>query len=108
MSQKKQDVFAGIDVAKDTLEVAIRPSGERETFANTEEGIPLMKTFIKRFSPVLIVCEATGSVEMRAATDLAASGLPVVVVNPRQVRDFAKATGTLAKTGDALGGALEI
>jgi transposase len=98
VSQKVQDVFVGIDVAKDALEVAIRPSGERETFANTEEGIPLMKKFIKRFSPVLIVCEATGSFEMRAATDLAASGLPVVVVNPRQVRDFAKATGTLAKT----------
>ena len=98
MSQKDQAVFVGIDVAKDTLEVALRPSGERETFANTEEGIALMKPFIKRCCPALIVCEATGGFEMKAATDLAASGLPVVVVNPRQVRDFAKATGILAKT----------
>ncbi len=98
MSQEKRAVFVGIDVAKDTLEVAVRPSGERETFANTEEGIPLMTAFIKQFSPTLIVCEATGGFEMRVATDLAASGLPVVVVNPRQVRDFAKATGKLAKT----------
>lgn len=98
MNQKQEGVFVGIDVAKDTLEVAVRPSGERETFANTEEGIPLMEAFIKRFTPVLIVCEATGSFETRAVTDLAASGLPVVVVNARQVRDFARATGILAKT----------
>jgi transposase len=98
VNQKQEGVFVGIDVAKDTLEVAVRPSGERETFANTEEGIPLMEAFIKRFTPVLIVCEATGSFETRAVTDLAASGLPVVVVNARQVRDFARATGILAKT----------
>lgn len=98
MSQEKRAVLVGIDVAKDTLEVAVRPSGEWETFTNTEEGIPLMTAFIKQFSPTLIVCEATGGFEMKAATDLAASGLPVVVVNPRQVRDFARATGKLAKT----------
>jgi transposase len=98
MSQGKHAVFVGMDVAKETLEVAVRPSGEQETFANTEEGVPLMTAFVKQFSPALIVCEATGSFEMRAVTDLAASGLPVVVVNARQVRDFARATGKLAKT----------
>lgn len=98
MNQKQEGVFVGIDVAKDTLEVAIRPSGEGETFANNDQGIALMRAFIKQFTPVLIVCEATGGFEMRLATDLAASGLPVVVVNARQVRDFARATGTLAKT----------
>lgn len=98
MNQKQEGVFVGIDVAKDTLEVAIRPSGEGETFANNDQGIALMRAFINQFTPVLIVCEATGGFEMRLATDLAASGLPVVVVNARQVRDFARATGTLAKT----------
>ena len=98
MNQREQGVFVGIDVAKDSLEVSIRPSGEGETFANNDQGIALMRAFINQFTPVLIVCEATGSFETRAVTDLAVSGLPVVVVNARQVRDFARATGTLAKT----------
>jgi transposase len=98
MNQREQGVFVGIDVAKDSLEVSIRPSGEGETFANNDQGIALMRAFINQFTPVLIVCEATGSFETRAVTDLAVSGLPVVVVNARKVRDFARATGTLAKT----------
>jgi transposase len=98
VNQKEQGVFVGIDVAKDTLEVAVRPSGEQETVPNAEEGILRIKALITRVRPALIVCEATGGFEMGLATDLAASGLPVVVVNPRQVRDFARATGILAKT----------
>ena len=98
MNHPQEAVFVGIDVAKDTLEVAIRPSGEQETVPNSEEGISRIKALITRAHPALIVCEATGGFEMRLATHLAASGLPVVVVNARQVRDFARATGTLAKT----------
>ena len=68
------------------------------TFANQEDGLSLMIDFIKPFSPRLIVLEATGGLEKAAVCACAVAGLPVVVVNPRQVRDFAKAKGILAKT----------
>lgn len=93
-----QDCFIGMDVSKDTLEVAVRPTEERKTFANQEDGLFFMIDFIKPFSPRLIVLEATGGLEKAAVCALAVAGLPVVVVNPRQVRDFAKAKGILAKT----------
>ena len=93
-----QEFFIGIDVSKDTLDVAVRPTGEKMVFANTEEGLVMMTDFIKPFSPRLVVLEATGGWERSAVGALAAKGLPVVVVNPRQVRDFAKAKGILAKT----------
>ena len=83
------EVFIGIDVSKDTLDVAVRPTAEEMTFANTEDGIALMTDFIQPFSARLIVLEATGGWEMTAASALAAKGLPVVIVNPRHVRDFA-------------------
>jgi transposase len=93
-----QDCFIGLDVSKDTLEVAVRPTEERKTFANQEDGLSLMIDFLKPFSPRLIVLEATGGLEKAAVCACAVEGLPVVVVNPRQVRDFAKAKGILAKT----------
>jgi len=93
-----QDCFIGLDVSKDNLEVAVRPTKERNTFANQEDGLSLMIDFIKPFSPRLIVLEATGGLEKAAVCACAVEGLPVVVVNPRQVRDFAKAKGILAKT----------
>jgi transposase len=92
------DVFIGVDVSKDTLDVAVRPTGEEMSFANTEDGVAAMRDFIQSFSPRRIVLEATGGWEVAAVSALAAKGLPVVVVNPRQVRHFAKATGLLAKT----------
>jgi len=92
------DCFIGMDVSKDTLEVAVRPTEERMTFANQEEGISLMVDFVKSFCPCLIVLEATGGLEKAAVCALAVRGLPVVVVNPRQVRDFARSKGILAKT----------
>jgi transposase len=99
------EVFVGIDVSKDTLEVAIWPQEERMSFAQTDDGLSLMADFIQPFSPCLVVLEATGGLERAAVATLAARSFPVVVVNPRQVRDFAKATGILAKTDklDALG-----
>jgi len=93
-----QEFFIGIDVSKDTLDLAVRPTGEKMVFANTEDGLVMMTDFIKPFSPRLVVLEATGGWERSAVGALAAKGLPVVVVNPRQVRDFAKAKGILAKT----------
>jgi len=93
-----QEFFIGIDVSKDTLDVAVRPTGEKMVFANTEDSLVMMTDFMKPFSPRLVVLEATGGWERSAVGALAAKGLPVVVVNPRQVRDFAKAKGILAKT----------
>jgi transposase len=92
------DIFIGVDVSKDTLDVAVRPTGEEISFANTEDGVSAMRDFIQSVSPRLIVLEATGGWEAAGVSVLAAKGLPVVVVNPRQVRNFAKAMGLLAKT----------
>jgi transposase len=91
-------MLIGIDVAKAELVVAARPSGERWTVANDERGVRTLVERCRREAPELIVLEATGGYELLCVAGLAAVGLPVVVVNPRQVRDFAKATGQLAKT----------
>lgn len=91
-------MFIGIDVAKDELVVAERPAGVVLTVPNTAAGV---RDLVKRWhqaAPTLIVLEATGGYEALAATRLATAGLPVAVINPRQARDFAKATGQLAKT----------
>ena len=93
-------VFVGIDVSKAQLDLALRPGG-RFSAPNTEAGIAHVLTRLQALSPTLIVMEATGGLELPLTGALAAAGMPVVVVNPRQVRDFAKATGKLAKT-DAL------
>jgi transposase len=91
-------VFVGIDVAKAEFVVALGTSGDRVTVANNEGGIRSMVERLQSVSPALIVLEATGGYETPLAAALATAGLPVVVANPRQVRDFAKATGQLAKT----------
>lgn len=91
-------VFVGIDVAKAELAVAVRPTGERWTTANAEAAWPPLVARLQALAPQLVLCEASGGYELPLVGALAAAGLPVVVVNPRQVRDFAKATGTLAKT----------
>jgi transposase len=93
--------FIGIDVAKAQLEFACRPSGETGTVRNTEEGIRELVARCQVLTPTLLVLEATGGYEAAVVAALATAGFPVVVANPRQVRDFAKATGQLAKT-DAL------
>ena len=94
-------LFIGIDVAKAQLEFACRPSGETGTVPNADAGIRELVTRCQALRPTLIVLEATGGYEAALVAALATAGLPVVVANPRQVRDFAKATGQLAKT-DAL------
>ena len=91
-------MLIGIDVAKAELVVAARPSGERWTVANDERGGRTLVERLRVEAPELIVLEAAGGYELLCVAALAAVGLPIVVVNPRQVRDFAKATGQLAKT----------
>lgn len=93
--------FLGIDVAKAQLECAVRPSGETGTVPNDDAGIRVLVSRCQELAPTLLVLEATGGYEAAIVAALAAVALPVVVANPRQVRDFAKATGQLAKT-DAL------
>ena len=93
--------FAGIDVSKAQLDVAVRPTGKRWVLPYDETGIEGLIPQIVDLEPALVLLEATGGLELPLVVALAAAALPVVVVNPRQVRDFAKATGTLAKT-DAL------
>jgi transposase len=93
--------FVGIDVAKTRLDVAVRPSGEAWTAANDADGIDAVVARLRALAPTLVVLEATGGLEVPLAAALAAAELPAAVVNPRQVRDFAKAVGQLAKS-DAL------
>ena len=90
--------YVGIDVAKDHLDIAIRPSGEHWTIEYTQEQIEKLAARLKKEAVELVVMEATGGFEIEVATILALVGLAVSVVNPRQVRDFGKSTGKLAKT----------
>ncbi len=98
-------VFVGIDVSKDTLDVATRPVSSVVQVTNDEAGVRALLARLRASAPTLIVLEATGGYERAAVAALAAAGLPVVVANPRQVRAFARATGQLAKT-DAIDAAL--
>jgi transposase len=93
--------YVGIDVAKAHLDIAVRPDGAQWTAANDEAGISDLVERLCPLHPALVVLEATGGREAAVAAALATAGLAVAVVNPRQVRDFARAIGQLAKT-DAL------
>lgn len=90
--------FVGIDVSKAGLDVCVEPAGSVSQVAYEDAGVEHLVGQLKDINPTLVVIEATGGLEVRIASALAAKGLPVAVVNPRQVRDFAKATGALAKT----------
>lgn len=94
----KEELFVGIDVSKTTLDIAVVPTGEHWSRSNDAKGIRSLTKEIEALKPNLIVLEATGGWEKSVAAGLAAASLPTAVVNPRPVRDFAKATGTLAKT----------
>jgi transposase len=91
-------IFVGIDVSKAQLDVAIRPTGERESVSNDKAGIKALVKRLGKVGPAWIVLEASGGFERQVMHALVCAELPAVVVNPRQVRDFAKATGQLAKT----------
>ena len=92
------DVFIGIDISKEYCDLAAIPGGTQKRFTNDEKGHEAVLAFVLPLSPNRIVLEATGGYEMGVLRTLADGQLPVVAVNPRQVREFAKATGTLAKT----------
>jgi transposase len=89
-------VFVGVDVSKDSLDVAIGPQKDIITFANEQKGVDALVKKLSRIDPQLTVFESTGGYELLAVSSLAEAGLAVVIVNPRQVRNFAKATGILA------------
>jgi transposase len=90
--------FIGIDVAKDRLDVHIRPGCEVFMVARNGSGLALLVERLRGLAPALVVLEATGGYETVVASTLAAAQLPLAVVNPRQIRDFARTTGQLAKT----------
>ena len=93
-----EQITVGIDVSKDRLDVAMRPSGEAFGVARNATGLEQLVARLKAVGPHLVALEATGGFETVAAAALAAAGLPVVIVNPAQVRCFAKAIGQRAKT----------
>jgi len=92
------NIFVGIDVAKETLDLQTYPPAQPEQFQNDLRAIRKLLRTLSRRKPSLIVVEATGGYETALVAELADAGLPVVLVNPRQVRDYAKALGILAKT----------
>lgn len=92
------EMFVGIDVSQTRLDVALYPSGDTFQVSNDDQGFETLCTRLSRLSPTLIVCEATGGMERSAALACTLAQLPITVVNARQVRDFARATGQLAKT----------
>jgi transposase len=91
-------VFVGLDIAKRHIEVAVHPTHERWRVANDESGMLVLAPRLQALQPTLVVLEATGGYETLAASALAIVGVPMAIVNPRQVRDFGKAIGQLAKT----------
>jgi len=93
-----EPLFVGIDVAKNELAVHIHPSAEAFRVTYDEAGLSQLVARLRQLTPTLIVCEATGGYEITLAVALASAGLPLAVVNPRQVRDLARALGQLAKT----------
>jgi transposase len=99
------ELFVGIDVSKAVLDVAVTPAGDGWSVPNSAEGVQQLVAKLRELSPKLVILEATGGLERRAIAALAGASLPVIAVNPRQVRDFAKATGKLAKT-DAIDAAV--
>lgn len=90
--------YVGIDVAKHWLDIALRPQGRHWQVANTPSAIQQLVTTLLTHHPTRLVLEATGGLERPLVAALHAAGLPVAVVNPRRVRDFARATGQLAKS----------
>jgi transposase len=97
--------FLGVDVSKDFLDAHVRPDGSARRFDNTPEGLDALLDWVRSFPVALVVVEASGGYERELLTALSLGGLPVALVNPKRVRDFAKAVGQLAKT-DAIDAAV--
>ena len=93
-----EPTYVGIDVSKAQVDVAIRPTGQRWAVSYDDGGVEELVSQMVNLGPAMVLLEATGGLELPLVAALAAAALPVVVVNPRQIREFARATGTLAKT----------
>lgn len=91
-------IFVGIDVSKAQLDVSIRPSGQTLSVPNDKAGIKTLVKSLEKLKPTLVVLEPTGGLERQVMLALIAAEISVVMVNPRQIRDFARSTGQLAKT----------
>ena len=91
-------ILIGVDVCKDFLDAHARPAGDRQRFDNTPAGIEQLVAWVQALAPERVVFESTGPYQKAAVGALLVAGLPAVIVNARQVRDFAKGTGQLAKT----------
>src|SRR2546422_4193575 len=92
-------LFVGIDVAKDTLDAAVRPTAETWTVTNDEAGIAALVAQVSALAPTLVVLEATGGLHGPLTAAFGTAGLPGVVVNPRPGRAFSHPTGVFAQTG---------
>ena len=90
--------FVGVDVAKDHLDVVIRPDGTHRRVPNTEDGLAELVALLRPVGPTAVVLEATGGYQRGVVAALSPAGLPVSVVNPARAREFARASGRLAKT----------
>ena len=90
--------YVGVDVSSSELVVGVHPSGEVWETSNDASGIEELRERLRKLEPALVVLEASGGIEAPVAGELSEAGLGVVVINPRQVRDFARATARLAKT----------
>ena len=95
---KTEPIYVGIDVAKDRVDILIRPTGDSWSMYYGEAEVAELVAKLQTIEPAVAIVEATGGLEFPLVAALAAASLPVAVVNPRQVRDFAKSTGQLAKT----------
>jgi transposase len=93
-----KDLFVGIDVAKEKLDIATHPPSKAHVYPNDPAGIAKLVRYLKKIKPSLVVLEATGQLEALVVAALHQAEIAVAVANPRQIRDFAKATGKLAKT----------
>jgi transposase len=93
-----EEVYVGIDIAQERLDVHALPRGETSTYGNSPDGVERLLGYLKKTAPVVVVMEASGGFEITLAAELGAENLPLAVVNPRQVRDFARGIGKLAKT----------
>jgi len=96
--KKALEIFVGIDVSKAWLDIAVHKRNETFRAGNNDVGISNLVEHMKKLEPTLIILEPTGGFEILAVAELSHAGLPVVVVNAKRVRDFARATGRLAKT----------
>lgn len=93
-----ENIFVGIDVAKDQIDVCLQPADIYRTFPNGKKGFDELQKLLAHQQIALAVMESTGGLEIPVAVSLSCAGIPIAIVNPRQVRDFAKASGRLAKT----------